>query len=54
MFENRSISSQVQEFAALLHKPADAEAMVSGSSSYPEITGTVRFYQSSSGVLVIA
>ena len=54
MFENRSISSQVQEFAALLHRPADAEAMVSGSSSYPEITGTVRFYQSSSGVLVIA
>ena len=44
----------MQEFAALLYRTADAEAMIEGSSTYPYIIGTVRFYQGSSGVLVIA
>jgi len=38
----------------ILHKSPDALAIVKGSSAYPNLMGTVSFFNTSSGVLILA
>ena len=45
--------SGTQLFAAL-HGKAQAAASMAGSESYPDISGTVRFFQTNQGVIVCA
>ena len=44
----------IRNYAALLMKPSDASAVISGSAAYPNIHGAVRFYRTRNGVLVAA
>lgn len=46
--------SDNQPIVKLLQCRADAEAVMSGSSKYPEISGGVRLYQVNEGVVVFA
>lgn len=48
------IDPPYQELQRVLMGPADAQASVHGSTSYPNISGTVGFYQMSGAVLVVA
>lgn len=48
---NSSISSY---FTAVTKLPPDATALMHGDSTHPELSGTVRFYQTRAGVLVAA
>lgn len=41
-------------FQSIFRKNPDAMAFVSGSSSYPDVSGTVRFYQMCGYVMVVA
>lgn len=41
-------------FLPLLRRCPDARSDISGSSAYPQLHGTVRFYQTTQGVLVLA
>ena len=43
--------SHFWEFASILRRRPQAIAGIKGSMEYPEIEGTVRFYQTGSGVL---
>lgn len=42
------------QLSGLLRGQPSAQAKIAGSVSYPDITGTVRFYQATGGVLVVA
>lgn len=44
----------IRNYAALLTKPSDASAVISGSPAYPNIHGAVQFYRTRNGVLVAA
>ncbi len=44
----------IQNYAAMLMQPPHASAKMNGSGEYPNIHGTVRFYQTRNGVLVAA
>lgn len=41
-------------FLSVLRQKPNAIAMMQGSSDYPDINGTVRFYQTKAGVVVVA
>ena len=41
-------------YAAMLQRRPDAWANIKGSAGYPDISGTVRFYQTRTGVLTAA
>lgn len=48
------INSRLCSFITTLSKPPQAEAIIKGSSEYPEINGKLRFCRTNSGVLVAA
>ena len=43
-----------QKFSSLFRRRPSAMAFISGSTAFPAITGTVRFYQSNLGVISVA
>ena len=47
-----SCSHSKVRLPSVLNSRAQAEAAIAGSKSYPDISGTVRFYQTSGGVIV--
>lgn len=51
---NNNISKNMHHFMRILQQRPDAFADVRGSSEYPDLYGQVKFYQTSSGVLVAA
>lgn len=54
MFKNTYNCDMLDRFTKALTKAPDAAAAMAGSPDYPEIRGTVRFYQTNCGVLVAA
>lgn len=48
------MNSRFCSFITALSKAPQAEAVIKGSSEYPDINGKVRFYRTNSGVLVAA
>lgn len=46
--------SYSDQFQSIFRRNPDAMAFVSGSSSYPDVSGTVRFYQMCGYVMVVA
>ena len=48
------IPQSFMRFISILSRRPDAQANISGSAAYPRLRGTVRFYQSPQGVLVLA
>ncbi len=42
------------QMASIMRRRPHAEASIAGSPAYPGIRGTVRFYQTAAGVLVVA
>ncbi|MDD4772469.1 MAG: superoxide dismutase family protein [Eubacteriales bacterium] len=52
MFKNRSTTDGTISF--LIRRRPDAAARIHGSDDYPDITGTVAFYQAPDGVFVIS
>lgn len=48
------IDPPYNELQRVLTGPADAQAVIRGSSSYPNLGGTVEFYQMSGAVLLVA
>lgn len=52
MFNDRW--KRLEDLAGLLRKKPDAQAIISGSEEYPDIRGSVDFYQTERGVLVVA
>lgn len=48
------INSSTQAFCCRLTRPANAWAAVRGGKEYPRLLGTVKFFQTTAGVLVLA
>ncbi|MCH5297493.1 MAG: superoxide dismutase family protein [Ruminococcus sp.] len=48
------MNSRLCSFISVLCNPPQAEAIIKGSSDYPNINGKVRFYRTKFGVLVAA
>ena len=49
-----SCSRSAPRLFAILRGRAQAAASITGSDSYPDLSGTVRFYQTKEGVVVCA
>lgn len=47
-------SGQLEAYVSELRRRPDAQAVIKGSGQYPDISGTVRFYQTKCCVLVAA
>ena len=54
MDRSLSCSRSLAQLRSLLHSRPQAVASVAGSKSYPGISGTVRLYQTTEGVIVLA
>ncbi len=53
-YNSKYIQNENQSLSSFMKKPPSAWASVRGNEQYPALKGTVRFYQMSKGVLVVA
>lgn len=54
LYRGDIMERNIRNYAAMLTKQCDASAVINGSTEYPNIQGSVRFYQTRNGVLVAA